>query len=83
MKPSKIKKVGRYLYIYFKIPLFSNYRKVLEKLQKYHDKDSSMGEFMDETGKYVIMGYFLRSTKDIEPYIEQMKEGDKNGVSDI
>ena len=51
MKPSKIKKVGRRLYIYFKIPFFSNYRKVHEKLQKYYDKDSSMVDFIDKTGK--------------------------------
>lgn len=83
MKPSKIKKVGRRLYIYFKIPLFSNYRKVLEKLQKYHDKDSSMDGFIDETGKYVIIGYLLRNTKDIQPYTKRTKEGDKNGFSGI
>lgn len=70
MKPSKIEKVGRYLYIYFKIPFFSNYRKVHEKLQKYYDKDSSMEDFIDKTGKYVVIGYFLRSMEDISTYIE-------------
>lgn len=73
MKPSKIEKDGRRLYIYFKIPFFSDYRKVHEKLQKYYDEDSSMGEFIDETGKYVVIGYFLRSMEDIKPYIEWRK----------
>lgn len=70
MKPSKIKKVGRRLYIYFKIPFFSNYRKVYEKLQKYYDKDSSTEDFIDKTGKYIVIGYFLKSKEDIKPYIE-------------
>lgn len=70
MKPSKIKKVGRRLYIYFKIPFFSNYRKVHEILQKYYDKDSSMEDFIDKTGKYIVIGYFLRSNEDVKPYIE-------------
>lgn len=70
MKPIKIEKVGRYLYIYFKIPFFSNYRKILEKLQKYYDKDSSMENFIDVTNKYVVIGYLLRSKEDIRPYIE-------------
>lgn len=73
MKPSKIKKVGRRLYIYFKIPFFSNYRKVHEKLQKYYDKDSSIDDFIDKTGKYVVIGYFLISMEDVKPYIEWRK----------
>ena len=73
MKPSKIKKVGRRLYIYFKIPFFSNYRKVHEKLKKYYDKDSSMEDFIDKTGKYIVIGYFLRNKEDIKPYIEWRK----------
>ena len=40
MKPSKIKKVGRRLYIYFKIPFYSNFKKMYYKLQKYYDEDS-------------------------------------------
>jgi hypothetical protein len=69
MKPSKIKKVGRRLYIYFKIPFYSNFEEMYFKLQKYHDNDSSLDPFMDITGKYIIIGYFLRSKKDIEPYL--------------
>lgn len=69
MKPSKIEKDGRRLYVYFKIPFYSNFRKMYSKLQKYHDKDSSFEPFIDKTGKYIVIGYFLRSKKDIEPYI--------------
>ena len=50
-----------------------NYRKVNEKLQKYYDKDSSMEDFIDKTGKYIVIGYFLRSKEDIKPYIEWRK----------
>ena len=70
MKPSKIKKVGRRLYIYFKIPFYSNFKKMDFKLQKYYDEDSSLEPFIDETGKYIVIGYFLRSKKDIEPYLK-------------
>lgn len=70
MKPSKIKKVSRRLYIYFRIPFYSNFEKMYFKLQKYHDKDSSLEPFIDETGKYIVIGYFLRSKKDIEPYLK-------------
>lgn len=70
MKPSKIKKDGRSLYVYFKIPSYSNFRKMCSKLKKYYDEDSSLEPFMDETGKYIIIGYFLRSREDIEPYLK-------------
>ena len=70
MKPSKIKKVGRMLYIYFKIPFYSNFEQMYFRLRKYRDEDSSLEPFMDETGKYIIIGYFLRSRKDIEPYLK-------------
>ena len=73
MKPNKIKKVGRRLYIYFKIPFFSNFKKMCYKLEEYYDEDSSLEPFIDKTGKYIVIGYFLRSKKDIEPYL---KEGD-------
>ena len=69
MKPSKIKKVGRRLYIYFKIPFYSNFEKMYFKLQKYHDKDSSLESFIDKTGKYIVIGYLLRTKQDIEPYL--------------
>ena len=71
MKPSKIKKVGRRLYIYFKIPFYSNVEKMDFKLQKYHDKYSSLEPFIDKTGKYIVIGYFLRSKEDIEPYLRR------------
>ena len=70
MKPNKIKKVGRRLYIYFKIPFYSNFKKMYYKLQKYYDEDSSLEPFIDKTGKYIVIGYFLRSKKDIEPYLK-------------
>ena len=70
MKPSKIKKDGRMLYIYFKIPFYSNFEQMYFKLQKYHDENSSLEPFMDETGKYIIIGYFLRSKKDIGHYLK-------------
>lgn len=70
MKPNKIKKVGRRLYIYFKIPFYSNFRKMRSKLKKYYDEDSSLETSIDETGKYIVIGYFLRSKKDIEPYLK-------------
>ena len=69
MKPNKIKKVGRRLYIYFKIPFYSNFRKIHSKLKKYYDEDSSLEPFIDKTGKYIVIGYLLRSKKDIEPYL--------------
>ena len=71
MKPIKIKKVGRRLYIYFKIPFYSNFAKMYFKLRKYYDKDSSLEPFIDETGKYIVIGYFLRSKEDIEPYLRR------------
>lgn len=71
MKPIKIKKVGRRLYIYFKIPFYSNFAKMYFKLQKYHDKDSSLEPFIDKTGKYIVIGYFLRSKEDIESYLRR------------
>lgn len=71
MKPSKIKKDGRKLYIYFKIPFYSSYKKTYGKLQKYYDKDSSLELGIDKTGKYIIIGYLLRSKKDIEPYLKE------------
>lgn len=70
MKPSKIEKDGRRLYIYFKIPFYSNFRKMHSKLKKYYDEDSSLEISIDETGKYIVIGYFLRSKKDIEPYLK-------------
>ena len=70
MKPKKKKKVGRRLYIYFKIPFYSNFKKMYYKLQKYYDEDSSLEPFIDKTGKYIVIGYFLRSKKDIEPYLK-------------
>lgn len=70
MKPNKIKKVGRMLYIYFKIPFYSSYKKEYSKLRKYYDEDSSLRTFIDEIGKYIIIGYLLRSKKDIEPYLK-------------
>lgn len=70
MKPSKIKKAGRRLYIYFKIPFYSSCKKMHYKLQKYYDEDSSLESFIDPTGKYIVIGYFLRSKKDIEPYLK-------------
>ena len=70
MKPSKIKKVGRELYIYFKIPFYSSYKKMHYKLQKYYDEDGSLESFIDKTGKYIVIGYLLRSKKDIEPYLK-------------
>lgn len=70
MKPSKIKKVGRRLYIYFKLPFIHNYEKIDKELEKYYDDDSSIGSFIDVTGKYIVIGYFLRSMEDIKPYIE-------------
>lgn len=70
MKPSKIKKVGRRLYIYFKLPFFHNFETIDKALEKYYDDDSSMGSFIDETGKYIVIGYFLRSMEDVRPYIE-------------
>lgn len=73
MKPNKIKKVGRCLYIYFKIPFFSNYKKMNEKLGKYYDGDSSIVPYIDKTGKYIVIGYFLRSRKDVEPYLRWRK----------
>ena len=39
-------------------------------LQKYYDEDSSLESFIDLTGKYIVIGYFLRSKKDIEPYLK-------------
>lgn len=60
MKPSKIEKVGRRLYIYFKIPFYSSFKKMYYKLQKYYDNDSSLEPFIDKT----------RSKKDIEPYLK-------------
>ena len=71
MKPSKIKKVGRRLYIYFKIPFYSSFNKMYYKLQKYYDNDSSLEASIDKTGKYIVIGYFLRSKKDIEPYLKR------------
>lgn len=70
MKPSKIEKDGRKLYIYFKIPFYSSFKKMHYKLQKYYDEDSSLESFIDSTGKYIVIGYFLRSKKDIEPYLK-------------
>ena len=70
MKPIKIKKVGRRLYIYFKIPFYSNFKKMHYKLQKYYDEDSSLESFIDETGKYIVIGYYLRNKEDIEPYLK-------------
>ena len=70
MKPNKIKKVGRRLYIYFKIPFFSNFKKMYYKLEEYYDEDSSLEPFIDKTGKYIVIGYLLRSKKDIEPYLK-------------
>ena len=70
MKPIKIKKFGRRLYIYFKIPFYSNFKKMYYKLQKYYGEDSSLEPFIDKTGKYIVIGYFLRSKKDIEPYLK-------------
>ncbi len=69
MKPSKIEKDGRKLYIYFKIPFYSSFKKMYYKLQKYHDKDSSLESGIDITGKYIVIGYLLRSKEDIEPYL--------------
>lgn len=69
MKPSKIKKVGRCLYIYFKIPFFSNYEKMTEELGKYYDDACSIAPYIDKTGKYFVIGFFLRSREDVEPYI--------------
>lgn len=63
-------KKGRRLYIYFKIPFYSNFKKMYSKLKKYYDEDSSLETFIDETGKYIAIGYFLRSKKDIEPYLK-------------
>ena len=83
MKPNKIKKVGRRLYIYFKIPFYSNFKKMYYKLQKYYDNDSSLEPFIDKTRKYIVIGYFLRSKKDIEPYLKWSWLNDrwKNNIS--
>lgn len=70
MKPSKIKKVGRKLYIYFKIPFYSSFEKMYYKLQRYYDNDSLLETFIDKTGKYIVIGYFLRSEEDIESYLK-------------
>lgn len=70
MKPNKIRKVGRRLYIYFKIPFYSSFKKMYYKIQKYYDNDSSLEPFIDKTGKYIVIGYLLRSKKDIEPYLK-------------
>lgn len=70
--PQKIKKVGRRLYIYFKIPFYSSYKKMYSKLQRYYDEGSSLEPFIDKTGKYIVIGYLLRSKKDIEPYLKGM-----------
>ena len=70
MTPSTIKPARRQLYIYFKIPFYSSFKKMHYKLQKYYDEDSSLESFIDPTGKYIVIGYFLRSKKDIEPYLK-------------
>lgn len=72
MKPSKIKKVGRRLYIYFKIPFYSSFKKMYYKLQKYYDEDSSLETFIDKTGKYIVIGYLLRSKDEFEELFNEM-----------
>lgn len=61
MKPSKIEKDGRRLYIYFKIPFYSSFKKMHFKLLKYYDEYSSLHPFIDKTGKYIVIGYILIS----------------------
>ena len=61
MKPIKIKKFSNKLYIYFKIPFYTSFRKMYYKLQKYYDEDSSIEPFIDKTGKYIVICYILIS----------------------
>lgn len=65
MKPNKIIKDGIKLFIYFKIPFYSNFKKMYYKLEKYYDEYSSFEPFIDITGKYIIICYLLRNKKDI------------------
>jgi hypothetical protein len=41
----------------------SNFKKMCYKLEEYYDKDSSLEPFINKTGKYIVIGYFLRSKK--------------------
>lgn len=70
MKIKKIEKNGRRLDIYVKIPYFSNYMKMNDKLRKYYDKEASYDNWIDITGKYIVMSYILRNKEDILPYIK-------------
>ena len=70
MKIKKIITDGRRIDIYIKIPFYSNFLKMNNKLKEYYDKDASFDNFIDITGKYIIMSYMLRNKKDILPYIK-------------
>lgn len=72
MKIKRIEKKGRHLFIYIKIPFYSSFLKMYDKIEKYLDKEASQ-TFIDITGKYIVLEYLLRSKEDILPYIEVKK----------
>lgn len=73
MKIKRIEKKGRHLCIYIKIPFYSSFLKMYDKIEKYLDKEASLQTFVDITGKYIVLEYLLRSKEDILPYIEARK----------
>lgn len=62
LKIKQIKKDGRRLYIYFKIPYFLGYKRTIDEIfNKYYDEESSMMPSFNITGRYIVMGYILKS----------------------
>lgn len=80
LKIKKIKKNGRNLDIYVKKPKFMSFM-FLEEIDKmFKDEDNFFGTMIDETGKYVILKFVLRSKEDIIPYV---KYGIKSEILEV
>lgn len=73
LKIKQIKKIGRRLYIYFKVPYLGGFRKIEPQLRQFYDKESSLETFIDKTGKCAVIGYLLRNKEDILPYVKNKR----------
>ncbi len=73
LKIKKIEKLGKYLYIYIKIPYFIGFKKISKQLAKYEDNEASLHTYIDIKSKYAILTYVLRNKEDILPYVNNRK----------
>ena len=80
MNIKKIEKNGRRLLIYIKIPWYSSFKKMYNRIEKFLDKDASLDTSIDITGKYIVLKYLLRSKEDILPYIRFNNESNTRTI---